>query len=294
MEESKIKKILAVLIIVAGLGLNEGNVYAEEGILELMRDANSNSTFQENGRIVAYRADTYDVENGVHSAYAYLDPDRVVYECEEYIEINEKGDVYGFKTDDKKIYRYLFVDDSEIYREIEITGYIQNPDEVFVEKIEQGGDLIVHTMDEDPDSVAALADTLSFYGYEVPETIMVMNEYILDPETYEIKKYSVYVNMGGEDILMIENNRIEDPDVYEVAPELTDTINAEDSRVVTVIADPGTDDETIYKQTIARGCSIIIYPSMDHPNLYFDEACTQPFTGGVDPNEDMTVYTIRE
>lgn len=65
-------------------------------------------------------------------------------------------------------------------------------------------------------------------------------------------------------------------------------------RVVTVIADPGTDKETVYKQTIAKGCIIHIGLSSEHPFLYIDENCTQEYAGGADMNEDLTLYTLHK
>lgn len=50
--------------------------------------------------------------------------------------------------------------------------------------------------------------------------------------------------------LLVENKRVDNPEVYEVDSKLIDAVNAENSRVVTVIADPGTDKETVYKQTM--------------------------------------------
>lgn len=116
----------------------------------------------------------------------------------------------------------------------------------------------------------------------------------MDPETYEINCYNVYANFGDEDILLIKSIRIDNPKAYEVDSKITDAINAEDCRVVTIIADPGADDEKVYKQTIAKGCIIRMGLSMEYPSLYTDEACTQEYTGGADLNKDLTLYTVHE
>ena len=288
------KKIFALLICAACLCLSACGVSNEDNILEKIRDANLNNALQEKGRIVAYRADIYDAEGGIDSSYAYLDPDRVVYECAGRIEINEKGDIYGFDNVEKNFYRYLFLDDSAKDYVVEVTGYIWNSDETVLSATQKNGDLVVRAQDGGEDNLVGMAGMMSYYGYDVPETFTIINEYILDPKTYEIKCYNVYANFGDEDFLLIENKRVDDPEVYEVDPMLTDAVNAEDSRVVTIIADLGTDDETIYKQAIAKGCIINIGLSLEHPSLYTDEACTQEYTGGADLNNDLTLYTIHK
>lgn len=288
------RKILALLICVACLCLGACGVCNEENILEKIRDANLNSALQKNGRTVAFRADIHDAEKGIDSSYAYLDPDRVVYECADRVEINEKGDIYGFDNVEKNFYRYLFLDDSAKDYVVEVTGYIWNPDETVLSVTEKDGDLVVRAQDGGEDNLANMGGMMTYYGYDVPETFTIINEYILDSKTYEIKCYNVYANFGDEDFLLIENKRVDVPEVYEVDPKLIDTVNAEDCRVITVIADPGTDDETIYEQTIAKGCIIKLGLSLEHPTLYTDEACTQEYGGGADLDQDLTLYTTRK
>lgn len=288
------KRILALLICVACLCLSACGASNEDNILEKIRDANLNSALQENGKTVAFRADIYDAEKGIDSSYAYLDPDRVVYECADRVEINEKGDIYGFDNAEKNFYRYLFLDDSAKDYVVEVTGYIWNPDETVLSVSKKDGDLVVRAQDGGEDNLANMAGMMTYYGYDVPEIFTIINEYILDSETYEIKCYNVYANFGDEDFLLIENKRVDDPEVYEVDPMIMDAINAEDSRVIKIIADPGTDDETVYEQAIAKGCIIHIGLSSEHPSLYTDEACTQEYAGGADLNDDLTLYTIRK
>lgn len=294
MIRNNMKKISALLICAVCLFLNACGVRNEDNILEKIRDANLNSALQEKGATVAFRADIYDAEKGIDSSYAYLDPNRVVYESADRTEINENGDIYGFDNAEKNVYRYLFLDDSAKDYVVEVTGYIWNPDETVLSVAKKDGDLVVRSQDGGEDNLANMGGMMAYYGYDVPETFTIINEYILDQKTYEIKCYNVYANFGADDILLIENKRIDDPEVYEVDSKLIEAINAEDSRVLTIIADPGTDNETVYQQTMAKGCIIHVGLSSEHPALYTDEACTQEYTGGADLNEDLTLYTIRK
>lgn len=288
------KRLITVIISATSILLSTGNVYAEEGIMELVRDANANSTYQESGRTIAYSSVTYDAAGEEYIAYAYLDPEQVIYDCDDYIEINKMGDVYGRNKPDNTLYRYLFVDDSAKDREIQASGYAFDPEEIVTEEFEQDGNLIVRTVLENEIYLETYEYILSYYGYEIPDSFQIINEYTLDAETYEIKHFYVYVVIEDEDIVFIENTRVDDPEVFEVDPEIIAAVNSEDQRVLTVIADPGTDEETIYKQTMAKGCIINFEPSMEHPNLYTDEACTQPYIGGTDLEDNHTLYTIRE
>ena len=287
------KKILVLIICAACLCLSACGVNNDENVLEKIRDVNLNSAFREKGQTVAFRADIYDAEGGIDSSYAYLDPDRVVYESADRTEINENGDIFGFDNYENNYYRYLFLYDSAKDFEVEVTGYIRNPDETVLSVSKKDGDLVVRAQDGGEDNLANMAGMMTYYGYDVPETFTIINEYILDQKTYEIKCYNVYANFGADDILLIENKRIDDPEVYEVDSKLIEAIKAEDSRVLTIIADPGADNETVYKQSIAKGCIIHVGLSSEHSSLYTDEACTQEYAGGADLNNDLTLYTIR-
>ena len=287
------KKLLAVLLCAACLFLNACGVSNEDNILEKICDANLNSALQEKGQTVAYRADIYDAEGGIDSSYAYLDPNRVVYESADRTEINENGDIFGFDNYENNYYHYLFLDDSVKDFEVGVTGYIWNPDETVLSVTKKDRNLVVRAQDGGEDNLANMGNMMTYYGYDVPETFTIINEYILDQKTYEIKCYNVYANFGADDILLIKNKRIDDPEVYEVDPKLIEAINAEDSRVLTIIADPGADNETVYKQSIAKGCIIHVGLSSEHSSLYTDEACTQEYAGGADLNNDLTLYTIR-
>lgn len=287
------KKILVVLLCTACLFLSACGVSNEDNILEKICDANLNSALQEKGQTVAYRADIYDAEGGIDSSYAYLDPNRVVYESADRTEINENGDIFGFDNYENNYYRYLFLDDSAKDFEVGVTGYIWNPDETVLSVTKKDRNLVVRAQDGGEDNLANMGNMMTYYGYDVPETFTIINEYILDQKTYEIKCYNVYANFGADDILLIENKRIDNPEVYEVDPKLIEAINAEDSRVLTIIADPGADNETVYKQSIAKGCIIHVGLSSEHSSLYTDEACTQEYAGGADLNNDLTLYTIR-
>lgn len=181
------KKILALLICVACLCLSACGISNEENILEKIRDVNLDSALQENGKTVAFRADIYDAEGRIDSSNAYLDPDRVVYECADRVEINEKGDIYGFDNIEKNFYRYLFLDDSDKDYVVEVTGYIWNPDEMVLSATKKDGDLVVRARDGGEDNLANMAGMMTYYGYDVPETFTIINEYILDSKTYEIK-----------------------------------------------------------------------------------------------------------
>ncbi|MBQ0018630.1 MAG: hypothetical protein KBS63_05465 [Clostridiales bacterium] len=288
------KRRLTLLICIACLCLCACGADKDDNTLEKIRDANLNNVLQEKGQTVSFRTDNYNAENEIESSYVYLNPDRVVYECKDRVEINEKGDVYGFDNVEQNFYRYLFLDGSYETFEVQVTGYVWNPDETVLSKEEKDGELIVRAQDGGEETLANMAAMMSYYGFDVPETFTIINEYIMDPETYEINCYNVYANFGDEDILLIKSIRIDNPKAYEVDSKITDAINAEDCRVVTIIADPGTDDEKVYKQTIAKGCIIRMGLSMEYPSLYTDEACTQEYTGGADLNKDLTLYTVHE
>ena len=81
---------------------------------------------------------------------------------------------------------------------------------------------------------------------------------------------------------------------YEIDPQLLDMLFSQDKRTVTVIADPGTQDETMYSVQVGKGCMVYVFPSAEHPNLYLDRECTQPVEFIDDYDSDLLIYTLRE
>lgn len=79
------------------------------------------------------------------------------------------------------------------------------------------------------------------------------------------------------------------------AQEMFDRMNPkEDYRTVTIVAEPGAENETVYSVNTARGDSACIYYSLDYKAFYTDPECTQVYEGGADTTQDLTLYVTKD
>ena len=74
--------------------------------------------------------------------------------------------------------------------------------------------------------------------------------------------------------------------------QLRASIFGDDFRTLTVITDPGTDDEKTYTQTVTKGSAFQIIASEEYdPEFNSDKECTQVCTDeSLDTTDDQTVY----
>lgn len=265
----------------------------EVDILKEIDTANVNETLLSKYGKVAYRSTYTDADGTVESGYCYMDADRYVYETETYVYIDEDGDVYGFDDNEKKAFRYLFVDGSYdgfaannvLLANFEYLGDIEK----VVSKEEKDGVLTVTTTVEDADY---LREYEGYYAYEDGVIASVKTVYEVDAETYEVITIRAYAIMADStEKVAFENVRVDNPETYVVDEQLSALVNSEDKRTVTVIAHPGTENEKTYSASIGKGNAISVYlPEDSEQVLYADAECTTVYENNGDMDADMTAY----
>lgn len=269
---------------------NEG-----EDILKQIETANADDTLMKKYDKVAYRTDFIYGEDDIYSEYSYRDHDLYVVEGDDFMYVDDNGDVYGFDNGETVAFRYLFVGDSyEEFREDEcVAGYYYEGDvEKVVNQEEKDGMLIVDVENNDPARISEYAESFS-YDEDLIECVACTYE--IDADSYELYTTTASIVMkDGEKKIVIVSERIENPDTYVVDEQLKSVVFEGDRRKVTIVENPGTAQEVTYAQTISKGNDIMIYIPFDaEQTFYEDEDCSKEFTGVTSNDEDVTMYYLR-
>ena len=77
-----------------------------------------------------------------------------------------------------------------------------------------------------------------------------------------------------------------------MGPELMDQIDNEDSRTITFVIDPGTEQEQTVVKTVGKGCAVTLVQPEGYTGLYTDEDCTQVYEEE-NYTEDATIYMAK-
>ena len=249
----------------------------EELTLEMIAEANSYEKLMESFSSYCIHHD-YDGEySGITYAdselvYDYLLDSAIVYANGQLCEFNEGA--FGVR---------LYVG-MEPNLEWTMGPVLYAPEEEIVEVVQDGEKLIVKTRYSEQD-----------YGEETEEGYI---EYI-----YEVDRQTLCQLGGSHTVYAPDGTATYKKDVYmeydverpAQAQELFDRMNPkEDYRTVTIVAEPGTENETVYSVNTARGDSARIYYNLDYKAFYTDPECTQVYEGGADTTQDLTLYVTKE
>lgn len=284
------KRIGYVLLSVFCLLLLVSCGSTQANILKEMESVNSDETLVAKYDKIAFRY-TYTYADGeVESAYYYQDADRHVSETDYYLEIDENGDLYGFDYELNKPYRCVFVEDA--YTDYEkdwcgLTYYVYVEGETILSQEEKDGIITLHTNAmTDKDSVDEYAS-----GYLFEEGVVDHFEmsYKVDAQTNEIIEYTTFAVLpDGTKQTVVECERVLNPEKYVVDEQLKEFIFGGEQRKITITAYPGTDQETVYTQTVSKGSAFQIYWP-DGGQVYEDVECTKQFQSASDMTEDVNL-----
>ena len=165
------------------------------------------------------------------------------------------------------------------------TGLVMySPEEEIAEVAQNGEKLIVKTRFFEQDYGEETEDGYGEFIYEVDmQTLFFLGG-----------SYTVYAPDGSVTYKMALNVEY-DVERPAEAQDLFDRMNPkEDYRTVTIVADPGTENETVYSVNTARGDSARLYCGGDYKTLYTDPECTQVYEGGADTTQNQTLYVTKE
>ncbi|MCD8346853.1 MAG: hypothetical protein LUD16_02660 [Lachnospiraceae bacterium] len=172
---------------------------------------------------------------------------------------------------------------------------MKNEDEQILSEEVSDGRIYLETCTPWQTNSSQMEDYKDTYKLEDEEEILQYNEYVIDEETKEILEMNTYIAFREEKILYGVAILDRDPEAYTVDEELYESIFGGDTYTLTVIADAGTEDETVYTKTASKGVEIDIYYLDEFEStLYTDPACTQELSwDDMDYTTDLTVYLKR-
>ena len=168
-----------------------------------------------------------------------------------------------------------------------------NPDLTILEKIkkiEDNGDtLMIYTV-LPSDSLSDVKDSLEI---DYKDGDFIECTYKLDVETLELlETKSVQCHTDGTKdeplITTITYDTLRPKGALALLERLS---NPENLRTITMIFNPDTAEERTEKISVPKGEGVRVSNVEDKAAVFYkDSACTDVYTGGADPNEDMTVY----
>ncbi|HJB27984.1 MAG TPA: hypothetical protein IAA06_04230 [Candidatus Blautia faecavium] len=230
-------------------------------------------------------------DGSVYSYYCYYTDDTYVLEdSDSYIEAVSDDTNYFYDPGTDTPGRFLFLTE-EAYEDYIQSGYDVGSytfeNETMISITEEDGKIALVTQCSEEKA----AEFITELGYEPQEGDVVQWRYQIDPEnSFITSSSSVLIRNDGTETTLSEESLNTEPEEYVFSSEITERLDSEDSRTVTIITNPGTDQEAVFQETVGKGCSVV--PIGYNNVLYTDEACTEEFSSNSDTESDVTLYAI--
>ena len=269
--------LLAMLALFAAPAFAETAVTPEAVTLEMLAEANSHEKLLESCSSYCMH---YDY-NGEYSGNTYADSELFYTYLPNSVTVYANGQLCEIKEGTFAVRLYVGVEPDLEWT----TGLIMySPEEEIVEVVPDGEKLIVKTRTSE-----------QYYGEEIEGSY---GEFIYEVDMQTLRylggSYTVYAPDGTAAYKTASNVEY-DVERPAQAQELFDRMNPKgDHRTVTIVAEPGTENETVYSVNTARGDSARIYYNLDYKAFYTDPECTQVYEGGADTTQDLTLYVTKE
>ena len=268
--------LLLAAMLLAVLALSASAASAGEVTLEMLAEANSAEKLLENHQSYCF----YNEYEGESFGGTYTDSELCYMHQADNAMIYANGQE-GELSDGAFVVRLY----AGVQPDLEWTlGLVMtSPEEEVIEVVEEEEKLIVKTR-----------SSLLAYGEEIEGGYC---EYIyeVDPEQLFLLGGS-YTSYTPEGVASIYTTWHVEYDVERPAQaqELLERVNPQqDYRTVTIVLDPGTENETVCLARTCRGDYAEIHLGEEYSTLYSDAECTQPFAGGSDPSKDITLYASK-
>ena len=293
----KMKTLLCLLLALC-LTLSAAACLAEEdedAVFAKISEANTLEAILQNHQNVRAIMES-DYGDAVYTITNYADGERLVtYDTEGYISIMDPEGEWG-KTSDESgnhiPFITFFVDEGgytdylATFRECFLSTDL---DEGELQPLETEDGVLKITLRQTREAVAEV------YGEEIIEWWGDLNatDYVFcyDAETFEQLGTSVveYYDDGTTEELM-GTAIAYDGETYEIDEELYAQTH-EQTRLLSITMDPGTEEETVWTAHTGKGVMAMIFLPEDYISTYRDAECTQEYYyWDADLNEDFVVY----
>ena len=284
--------LLTVLLMVMAVGCSQPEQTKwdlssdTQELMKQIAEVNSVSALREKYDRLEFLGTSYYLDGSSKEDSIYLDQTRYVYISGGNTMIDDSGEVY--LLDGNGVRQICFIGGTYEEFAAENEGITFYSDTELVQDIRYEDDfLYVETIYTDESFLAS-----GIAAGALEETVeAVYFEYAVDPETLEIYKMERYTLDGqGEKNLTLTQTRSRECEEYVMDAALTEALSSPEKRTITVIADPGTDQETTYEKEIPAtlGFSIAL-PDAADGKVYSDAACETEAPYG-DPGGDITYY----
>lgn len=148
--------------------------------------------------------------------------------------------------------------------------------ETLVEVKKEGGHLVLTTVMA-PDRVQ---ENMEYMGLEYTEGANITYEYILDARTLMYLEGNMTIT--GSDGSLIDSSHTTltlDAQMPERMQELYDRLTAENQEELTIVLNPGTEEEEAYRTTAVDGDEVYVMLPEGYTTFYTDAKCTQVLVG---------------
>lgn len=160
-----------------------------------------------------------------------------------------------------------------------------------IQEIKKDGEKLIVTTKLSADDYAEIAKASEL---EFEEGDYSTVEYTLDAETYALLNATEKVihkdGSEGEVLKSEVTYNAEKPE--NVQALYNRAYPTENFRTLTIITNPGTDQEKEYKEIVTKGDPLAVYLPDETWKLYTDPACTQEKAENIDKNKDALYYAI--
>ena len=193
---------------------------------------------------------------------------------------SEDENITWLEFDDTKL-DYEDIDNlyfmGELVQHEEITGYKEEEDELHI-------------------STKIPKEKVQEFGFglkELEEGQSFENEYVLDRETYLLRKVINKKCVEGKKAEVIKDlsiaYNVKEPEA--VRDTYTLIQNDDQMRNITVVLDPGSLTEQTFCRRVPKGCAIYMDLPDDYYETYTDKEMTMNFNDDVDHDSDLHLYT---
>lgn len=177
----------------------------------------------------------------------------------------------------------------------DMASYREKNDEVIILSPDTTMETIQSVMKKDNRiTVTTFMDPANNEDMEAMGLISSNNEYVLDEKTHELISTKSVSDYGEGMVYDIASEILYDAEAPEGAKEfLKYDQQTEDLRSITIVSNPGTENEKSQSVQLPKGLSVSLESVLDTGEtftMYADEACTESFTSLEDYNSDTVIY----
>jgi len=262
-----------------------------DNILIEMEAANTREALAANNERAAYRVDFSYNDGTALTIRNYMDKEKYVYEEDGYLEVDKDGKVAVYFAEPQVYSAMLFVGDTyeENLQYRPGAWYQYEPTEEIVQIAGENGKLLIDAAITDENTLRA--HELE-YGYAENEVKRILMHYVADAASYEIDRLVTMAEKAdGSTKVSMEVTREADAQEYVIPDGLAEILSCEETRSITLIENPGTDQEKADTYQVPRGfmCQLALPMEYDQM-LYADAAFEKAFESHGDYISDVVGY----